>query len=73
MRSLRLTPSVRRSLRLRTQAANRRTDARKLCVELMKHAAMGIDLGLVKGLSAIACEQWVSAWELEEGRVACPN
>lgn len=67
MRHLRLTPAVRQALRLRTKAENQRADARRLCIELMRHAALGIDLRLVLGLSEIAAEQWVSAHELEEG------
>jgi hypothetical protein len=62
----RLTPSIRLAIRLRTQAANQRADARKLCVKMMQHAAMGIDLRLVPGLAEIAAEQWVSSQELEE-------
>lgn len=61
-----LSPSARLAIRLRTQAANQRTSARKLCIEMMQHAAMGIDLRLVKGLAEIAAEQWISAQELEE-------
>jgi hypothetical protein len=67
---LHLTTTVRRALRLRTKAENARMDVRNLCVVLMKHAAMGIDLGLVPGLSSIAVEQWVSAQELEATRDA---
>lgn len=61
-----LTAWDRRALRLRQQAANQRADVRRLCIDLMRHAVHGIDLGLVPGLVEIAAEQWVSAAEIEE-------
>jgi hypothetical protein len=67
---LHLTTTVRRALRLRTRAENCRADAQKLCFELMRHAAIGVDLKVVQGLSDIAAEQWLSAQELEETRDA---
>ncbi len=61
-----LTPDQRRYLRLRTAAANQRTDALNICAELARHAVMGVDIRLVPTLVCLAAEQWVSAIELEE-------